>query len=312
MKKFRTVFMGTPEFSVPCLEALTECCEVIGVITQPDKPRGRGQKLQPSPVKVCAEKHNIPVYQPIKVKAEEFTAQLEEMKPELIVVVAFGQILSQRILDIPEYGCINVHASLLPRYRGAAPMQWCLINGESKTGITTMFMDAGLDTGDMLLKHEIEITESMNLSELHDAMMTAGAGLLTKTLEQLSDGTLIREKQVDSNTCYAPMLSKETGRIDWSKSAYDIHNLVRGLDSWPGAYTFRNGEKYKIWRTKVEAGASASSAGEILQADSSGLLVATGNGLLRVLELQAPGGKRMAAGDYLRGHGIALPASFED
>lgn len=304
--------MGTPEFSVPCLEALTECCEVIGVITQPDKPRGRGQKLQPSPVKVCAEKHNIPVYQPIKVKSEEFTAQLEEMKPELIVVVAFGQILSQRILDIPEYGCINVHASLLPRYRGAAPMQWCLINGESKTGITTMFMDAGLDTGDMLLKHEIEITESMNLSELHDAMMTAGAGLLTKTLEQLSDGTLIREKQEDSNTCYAPMLSKETGRIDWSKSASEIHNLVRGLDSWPGAYTFRNGEKYKIWRTKVEAGASASPAGEILQADSRGLLVATGNGLLRVLELQAPGGKRMAAGDYLRGHGIALPASFED
>lgn len=312
MKKFRTIFMGTPEFSVPCLEALTECCEVIGVITQPDKPRGRGQKLQPSPVKVCAEKHNIPVYQPIKVKSEEFTAQLEEMKPELIVVVAFGQILSQRILDIPEYGCINVHASLLPRYRGAAPMQWCLINGESKTGITTMFMDAGLDTGDMLLKHEIEITESMNLSELHDAMMTAGAGLLTKTLEQLSDGTLIREKQEDSNTCYAPMLSKETGRIDWSKSASEIHNLVRGLDSWPGAYTFRNGEKYKIWRTKVEAGASASPAGEILQADSRGLLVATGNGLLRVLELQAPGGKRMAAGDYLRGHGIALPASFED
>lgn len=304
--------MGTPEFSVPCLEALTECCEVIGVITQPDKPRGRGQKLQPSPVKVCAEKRNIPVYQPIKVKSEEFTAQLEEMKPELIVVVAFGQILSQRILDIPEYGCINVHASLLPRYRGAAPMQWCLINGESKTGITTMFMDAGLDTGDMLLKHEIEITESMNLSELHDAMMTAGAGLLTKTLEQLSDGTLIREKQEDSNTCYAPMLSKETGRIDWSKSASEIHNLVRGLDSWPGAYTFRNGEKYKIWRTKVEAGASASPAGEILQADSRGLLVATGNGLLRVLELQAPGGKRMAAGDYLRGHGIALPASFED
>ena len=312
MKKFRTIFMGTPEFSVPCLEALVECCDVIGVITQPDKPRGRGQKLQPSPVKVCAEKHDIPVYQPKKIKDEEFTAKLEEMKPELIVVVAFGQILSQRILDLPEYGCINVHASLLPRYRGAAPMQWCLINGESKSGITTMFMDAGLDTGDMLLKHEIEITESMNLSELHDAMMTAGAGLLTRTLEQLSEGTLVREKQDDSDSCYAPMLTKETGRIDWSKTASEIHNLVRGLDSWPGAYTFRDGEKYKIWRTKVEAGASTLSAGEILQADSHGLLVATGEGVLRILELQAPGGKRMAAGDYLRGHGITLPAHFED
>ncbi|HCB93033.1 MAG TPA: methionyl-tRNA formyltransferase [Selenomonas sp.] len=312
MKKFRTIFMGTPEFSVPCLEALTECCEVIGVITQPDKPRGRGQRLQPSPVKVCAEKHGIPVYQPEKIKTEEFTTRLEEMKPDLIVVVAFGQILSQRILDIPEYGCINVHASLLPRYRGAAPMQWCLINGESKTGITTMFMDAGLDTGDMLLKHEIEISDSMNLSELHDRMMTEGAKLLTQTLKQLSEGTLIREKQEDSDSCYAPMLNKETGRIDWSKSASEIHNLVRGLDSWPGAYTFRNGEKYKIWRTMVEDGTSVSPAGEILQADSHGLLVSTGNGLLRVLELQAPGGKRMPAGDYLRGHGIALPARFED
>ncbi len=304
--------MGTPEFSVPCLSALAGCCDVIGVVTQPDRPRGRGQKLQPSPVKSWAEKHNITVYQPEKIKTDEFTAMLEELKPELMVVVAFGQILSQRILDIPEYGCINVHASLLPRYRGAAPMQWCLINGEPKTGVTTMFMDAGLDTGDMLLKHEVDITDSMNLSELHDTLMEAGADLLIKTLKQLSDDTLPREKQDDSLSCYAPMLNKDTGKIDWTKSACEIHNLVRGLDSWPGAYTFLNGKKYKIWRTQVKEELSSASAGEIIQADAHGLSVAAGKNLVQILELQAPGGKRMSAVDYLRGHGITLPARFED
>lgn len=312
MKRFRVVFMGTPEFAVPCLAALADCCEVIGVVTQPDRPRGRGQKLRPSPVKAWAEAHGLTVYQPEKVKTEEFTAVLEKMEPELIIVVAFGQILSQRILDIPSYGCINVHASLLPRYRGAAPMQWCLINGERKTGVTTMFMDAGLDTGDMLLKSETELSENTNLAELHDTLMEQGASLLRETLERLSEGTLPREKQDPSLSNYAPMLTKDTGKIDWSNSATDIHNLVRGLDSWPGAYTFLNGEKYKIWRTRMTSETSSAAPGELLLADAKGLFAATGRGVLQVLELQAPGGKRMGAGDYLRGHAIELPARFGD
>ena len=311
MKKFRVIFMGTPEFSVPCLAALTEACEVIGVVTQPDRPKGRGQKLRPSPVKTWALEHGLTVYQPEKVKTEEFTTRLESLQPELMIVVAFGQILSQRILDIPTYGCINVHASLLPRYRGAAPMQWCLIHGEKKTGVTTMFMDAGLDTGDMLLKRELDISDRMNLEELHDALMEQGAALLMETLEQLSAGTLPREKQQDELSNYAPMLTKDTGKIDWTKSAWEIHNLVRGLDSWPGAYTFLNGGKYKLWRTQPKEENASATAGEILQADEK-ILVATGKGMLRILELQAPGGKRMRAEDYLRGHKLMLPARFGD
>ncbi len=311
MKRFRVIFMGTPEFSVPCLAALTEQTEVIGVVTQPDRPRGRGQKLVPSPVKAWAVEHGLPVWQPEKVKTEDFVRFLEEQKPELIVVVAFGQILSQRILDIPEYGCINVHASLLPRYRGAAPMQWCLINGEKQTGVTTMFMDAGLDTGDMLLKDVVEISEDMCLEELHDTMKERGAKLLMETLEQLSEGTLEREKQPEDVSEYASMLTRETGHIDWSLSARKIHDLVRGLDSWPGAYTFLDGKKYKIWRTAV-TDRNGGQPGEILQADAKGLYAAAGQGVLRITELQAPGGKRMAAEEYLRGHAIVLPARFED
>ncbi len=224
MKKFRVIFMGTPEFAVPCLAALHEQCEVIGVITQPDKPRGRGQKLMPSPVKAWAVAHALPVYQPEKIKTEEFTAELEALKPDLMIVVAFGQILSQRILDIPPYGCINVHASLLPRYRGAAPMQWCVINGEEKTGVTTMFMDAGLDTGDMLLKKELPIGPDMTLEAVHDGLMAMGAKVLIATLEQLSAWTLPRTPQTGASN-YAPMLTPETGHTDWSTPAQQVHNL---------------------------------------------------------------------------------------
>ena len=310
MKKFRVIFMGTPEFAVPCLAALHETCEVIGVITQPDKPRGRGQKLMPSPVKAWAEAHDLPVWQPAKIKTEEFTAQLEAMKPDLMVVVAFGQILSQRILDIPAYGCINVHASLLPRYRGAAPMQWCVINGEEKTGVTTMFMDAGLDTGDMLLTHELAIGPDMTLEEVHDGLMAMGSQVLIETLEQLSDGTLQRIPQTGESN-YAPMLTKETGHIDWTKPAADVHNLVRGLNSWPGAYTALDGAKYKIWRTRRTGEPAHAAAGTIVKADKKdGLFVAAGDELLEILELQAPGKKKMRAADYLNGHGIALPAAF--
>ena len=310
MKKFRVIFMGTPEFAVPCLAALHETCEVIGVITQPDKPRGRGQKLMPSPVKAWAEAHDLPVWQPAKIKTEEFTAQLEAMKPDLMVVVAFGQILSQRILDIPAYGCINVHASLLPRYRGAAPMQWCVINGEEKTGVTTMFMDAGLDTGDMLLARELAIGPDMTLEEVHDGLMAMGSQVLIETLEQLSDGTLQRIPQTGESN-YAPMLTKETGHIDWTKPAADVHNLVRGLNSWPGAYTALDGAKYKIWRTCRTGEPAHAEAGTIVKADKKdGLLVAAGDELLEILELQAPGKKKMRAADYLNGHGITLPAAF--
>ena len=310
MKKFRVIFMGTPEFAVPCLAALHETCEVIGVITQPDKPRGRGQKLMPSPVKAWAEAHDLPVWQPAKIKTEEFTAQLEAMKPDLMVVVAFGQILSQRILDIPAYGCINVHASLLPRYRGAAPMQWCVINGEEKTGVTTMFMDAGLDTGDMLLTRELAIGPDMTLEEVHDGLMAMGSQVLIETLERLSDGTLQRIPQTGESN-YAPMLTKETGHIDWTKPAADVHNLVRGLNSWSGAYTALDGAKYKIWRTHRTGEPATAEAGTIVKADKKdGLLVAAGDELLEILELQAPGKKKMRAADYLNGHGITLPAAF--
>ena len=304
--------MGPPEFAVPCLAALYEHCDVIGVVTQPDKPRGRGQKLVPSPVKAWAEAHGLPVWQPKRIKEEDFTAFLEEQKPDLMVVVAFGQILSQRILDIPPYGCINVHGSLLPRYRGAAPMQWCVIDGEKKTGITTMFMDAGLDTGDMLLKAEFPIGPDTTLEEVHDGLMALGAKVLIDTLEELSAGTLKRIPQTGESN-YAPMLTKETGHIHWQDRAQKIHNLVRGLDSWPGAYTFLAGKKYKIWRTRCTTEKTEAQPGTILRADKKeGLFVAAGDGVLEITELQAPGKKRMAAKDYLNGHAIALPATFED
>ena len=304
--------MGTPEFAVPCLAALYEHCDVIGVVTQPDKPRGRGQNLVPSPVKAWAEAHGLPVWQPKRIKEEDFTAFLEEQKPDLMVVVAFGQILSQRILDIPPYGCINVHGSLLPRYRGAAPMQWCVIDGEKKTGITTMFMDAGLDTGDMLLKAEFPIGPDTTLEEVHDGLMALGAKVLIDTLEELSAGTLKRIPQTGESN-YAPMLTKETGHIHWQDCAQKIHNLVRGLDSWPGAYTFLAGKKYKIWRTRCTTEKTEAQPGTILRADKKeGLFVAAGDGVLEITELQAPGKKRMAAKDYLNGHAIALPATFED
>ena len=297
---------------MPCLAALYEHCDVIGVVTQPDKPRGRGQKLVPSPVKAWAEAHGLPVWQPKRIKEEDFTAFLEEQKPDLMVVVAFGQILSQRILDIPPYGCINVHGSLLPRYRGAAPMQWCVIDGEKKTGITTMFMDAGLDTGDMLLKAEFPIGPDTTLEEVHDGLMALGAKVLIDTLEELSAGTLKRIPQTGESN-YAPMLTKETGHIHWQDRAQKIHNLVRGLDSWPGAYTFLAGKKYKIWRTRCTTEKTEAQPGTILRADKKeGLFVAAGDGVLEITELQAPGKKRMAAKDYLNGHAIAQPATFED
>ena len=310
MKRLRTVFMGTPEFAVPCLARLSEISEVVGVVTQPDKKRGRGQKLTPSPVKAFAQAHDLPVYQPQKVREEEFAAELERLAPELIVVVAFGQILPQRVLDIPPLGCINVHASLLPRYRDAAPMQRCLMAGETVTGVTTMFMDAGLDTGDMLLRKEVAIDADMTLETLHDTLSDIGAELLVETIEALTADTLTRTKQDDGASCYAAMLTKETGKIDWTKSAVELHNLVRALDSWPGAYAELDGKTYKIWRTRVLDGEPGGAPGEVLRRTERGLAVSAGTGAIEILELQAPGKKRMAAADYLRGHAIPEHSVF--
>ena len=316
MNKVRTLFMGTPDFSVPCLEKLLtmEQLAVVGAVTQPDKPRGRGKKLTPSPVKVSAKKNNLPVYQPVRIKNDEdFLRQLrEEIRPELIIVVAFGQILPAEVLNLPEYGCVNVHASLLPKYRGAAPMQRVIMDGENITGVTTMLMDIGLDTGDMLEKSQLTIGPDMTLEELHDALSLQGAELMKTTIEKILDGTVVRTKQDDSLSCYAKMIEKDTGAIDWSRTTAEIHNLVRALDSAPGAFTSLGEEKYKIWRTKpADLPADGKAPGDILRADGKGLLVKTGDGVIEVLELQAPAKKRMKAADYLRGHALELPAKFE-
>lgn len=311
LERLRTVFMGTPLFAVPCLKTLHAISDVAAVVTQPDKPRGRGQRMTPSPVKAYAVEEGLPVFQPNKVKETAFMETLQKVQPDLIVVVAFGQILPSAILDLPRYGCINVHASLLPRYRGAAPMQRCLMAGEKRTGVTTMYMDAGLDTGDMLQKAEVPIGPDMTLAELHDTLMARGAALLETTIEALTAGTLRREAQDDAMANYAPMIEKETGRIDWSKSAVELHNLVRALDSWPGAYTFFAGKPYKIWRTRRIDGASRTAPGEMEPFTGTGLFVGTGEGRLEILELQAPGKKRMNALDYLRGHALPMGASFQ-
>lgn len=310
MSKLKTIFMGTPDFAVPCLEVLQAKTEVLAVITQPDRPKGRGHNLQASPVKQKALEYNLPVLQPEKIKTEEFTAELEKLQPDLIVVVAFGQILSQRILDIPPLGCVNVHASLLPRYRGAAPIHWSIINGEKETGVTTMLMDAGLDTGDMLLKDKVTITEEMTTEELHDQLMAMGGKLLAETIDGLANGTITPEKQDDSISNYAGMLNKETGHIDWSKSAVEIHNLIRGLNSWPVAWSMKDGKNYKFWRTKVENNNSDKAPGTVVELRKNSFCLATGEGLLEVLEIQPPSKKRMSAGDLLRGHGVAVGDIF--
>ena len=296
MEKLKVIFMGTPEFAVASLSALSEVAEVILVVTQPDRPRGRGQKLQPSPVKVFAEKKSLPILQPQKIKSPEVVAELKKFPADLIVVVAFGQILSQEILDLPKFGAINVHASLLPKYRGAAPIEWSLINGETVTGITTMQMDAGLDTGDILLKTEVEISAEMILPELREKLQDAGAKLLVETLQQIKNLKPVKQDNALSN--YAPMLTKDLGRIDWQKSAQEIHNLVRGL--YGGAFTFLDGEKIKIWRTRL-AETLQLEVGEI-KIIGDKFFAGTGAGVLEVLEIQAPNARKMSVADFLRGH----------
>ncbi|MBM6833320.1 methionyl-tRNA formyltransferase [Megamonas hypermegale] len=297
------IFMGTPDFAVPCLDKLHQNYNVTAVITQPDRPKGRGQHLAKSPVKVYAEEHNLPVYQPEKIKTAEFTEKLRQMQPDLIIVVAFGQILSQEILDIPKFGCINVHASLLPRWRGAAPIHWSIIGGDTETGVTTMYMDAGLDTGDMILKAKTVITPEMTTAQLHDALMMQGADLLIETIQSIENGTVSREKQDDSLSCYAKMLNNDNCRIDWTKSAQEIHDLVRGLNSWPIAYTTLNGKKFKIWQTKiVDADTTGKTPGQIIDLTKKGIIVATGNGAIELLQIQPPNKAKMPASSYINGH----------
>lgn len=301
MTGWRIIFMGTPYFACPTLQILLERGEnVVGVFTQPDRPKGRGQKLQPPPVKELALQHDIPVYQPLKVRVPEVIAQIRDLKPDLIVVVAFGQILPKALLDIPPHGCVNVHASLLPRYRGAAPLNWCIVNGESETGVTTMLMDVGLDTGPMLLKRATPIGPDEEISSLHDRMSALGATLLGETLDGLKAGSITPEPQDDAQSCYAPLLKKETGLIDWNRSAQQIHNLVRGLASWPGAYTFLQDQPLKVHRTNLGSGSGP--AGTVLNTTPEGIEVACGQGSLLIRDLQAAGSRRMDAASFLAGH----------
>jgi methionyl-tRNA formyltransferase len=310
MTGWRIIFMGTPAFACPTLQTLLDRNEqIVAVYTQPDRPKGRGQKLQPPPVKELACAHDIPVFQPPKVRAAEVIDQIRELQPDLIVVVAFGQILPKALLDIPPYGCVNVHASLLPRYRGAAPLNWCLVNGETETGVTTMLMDVGLDTGPMLLKKATPIEPDEGIDTLHDRMAALGADLLAETLDGLAAGSIIPESQDDAASCYAPLLKKEHGQISWYKPALAIHNLVRGLAIWPGAVTRLQGEPLKLFRTAV--GNASGRPGEILSADKNGIEVACGQGSLLITELQAAGARRMDAASFLAGHPLAVGSILE-
>lgn len=290
---------------MPSLEALLTKHEVVLVVTQPDKPKGRGKKMVPTPVKACALEHGIPVLQPEKVKEPEFVEQLRSYEPDLIAVTAFGQILSEPILEMPKYGCINVHGSLLPKYRGAAPMQWSIIDGEKVTGITTMYMAKGLDSGDMLLKAEVEITDEDTFATIHDKMAVTGANLLLDTLDQLEAGTLERIPQDHDAATYAPMITKETGHIDWSKNRQDIINLIRGLNPVPAAYTIYEEEVLKIFGAVIsDVQVDDAANGEIVAVVKKGFVVKCGDGCLLITEVQARGGKRMMTDAYLRGHAM--------
>ena len=301
----KVIFMGTPDFSVGTLEALVLAgYEVVLAVTQPDKPKGRGKEMQFTPVKECALKYNIPVYQPRRVREPECIEELRKYEADIMVVVAFGQILPKEILEMAPYGCVNVHASLLPKYRGAAPIQWAIIDGETVTGVTTMQMNEGLDTGDMLLKTEVIIEEKETGGSLHDKLADAGAKLCIETLKGLEEGRITPIPQGETTTSYAKMLDKKLGNIDWSKPAESIERLIRGLSPWPSAYTDWNGKVMKIWDATVVEEISDAEIGTIVKVDKDAFCVQTGEGFLRVCELQIPGKKRMDAGAFLRGYQV--------
>lgn len=299
----RIIFMGTPDFSVGTLEAILAAGhQVAAVVTQPDKPKGRGKALQATPVKEAALAHGLTVYQPRKVREDSFLEELKKINPDVIVVVAFGQIIPRTILELPKFGCINVHASLLPKYRGAAPIQWAVIDGEEVSGVTIMRMDAGLDTGDMLSKVEVPLAEDETGGSLFDKLSEAGARQLVQTLDRLEDGTVQPEKQPEeSPTGYARMITKADGLIDWTKDAKSIERLIRGLNPWPSAFTRLEGKNLKIWKAAVQEQDSGLAPGTVVSAGREGLSVQTGQGRLNILELQLEGKKRMEADAFLRG-----------
>lgn len=302
----KIVFMGTPEFAVPALEEIIKKYNVEAVFTQPDKPKGRGQKLQFSPVKETAIKYNIPVYQPTRLRGDEESFNvLKSIKPDLIIVIAYGQILPLSILEIPRLGCVNVHASLLPELRGAAPIQWAIINGNSKTGNTTMFMAEGIDTGDMLLKSELMIGEEETADELHDRLSLDGVQLLINTIEGLNNNTIKPEKQNDELSTHASMLKKELGHVDWNNTSDKIHCLIRGVTPWPGAYSYYEDKMIKICKAvKNSNNKSYDNPGQILEATKNGIEVACKEGSIIIKELQEVGSKRMDAAAYLNGHNM--------
>ena len=306
----KIVFMGTPDFATESLKALDKAnYDVLGVVTNPDRPKGRGMKLIASPVKQYAEDRGMKIYQPKKVKGNtEFIEELKRQNPDVICVVAYGKILPKEVLEIPKYGCINVHGSLLPKYRGAAPIQWSILNGDKTTGVTTIYMDEGMDSGDMILKKEVEIGENETTGELWDRLSKIGADLLVKTLKEIENGTAPREKQSNEFTM-APMLSKDMAKINWQEqSAEQIKNLVRGLNPIMGAYTFVNNKKIKLWKVEVKPSNQKFKDfenGSVLLADSkNGLELKAKDGTIKVIELQGENGKRMKAEDYLRGNKI--------
>lgn len=305
------VFMGTPHFAVPCLEALIENnYNVSAVVSQPDKPVGRGGKISFPPIKELALSHNIKVYQPEKVREPEFIETLKRIKPDLIVVVAFGQILPVDILNIPLLGCINVHASLLPKYRGAAPIQWSIINGESVTGVTTMYMDKGMDTGDTILKRELEIGGEQTGEELFNDLSNLGAKALIETIKLIENKTAPRNVQEHELATYAPMLKKEDGLIDWNKSAKEIKNIIRGTYPWPGAYTFHNGQRMKVFSVSIDPKNTDHSPGTIVNIDKEFIYVQTGDGIIIIKEIQFDNSKRMTVKDYIVGHSIDTKTLF--
>lgn len=297
--------MGTPDFAVPSLKKLIDVgYNVSAVVTQPDKPKGRGKKLLFPPVKEYALENNIEVLQPQKIKKnQEIFDKIKTLNPDFIIVVAYGKILPEEILNIPKHGCINVHASLLPKYRGAAPINWAIINGEKETGITTMYMEKGLDTGDILMQRAIPILYDDNAETVHDKLAQLGGEVLIETLERLKNGTLEPTKQNDNYATYAPILEKSMGQIDWSKNADDIRNLIRGLRPWPGTYTYYNGNILKIWSAVVVGDQSDAKPGTILESGKN-LVVKCGLNALKILEIQSEGTRKMSIGEYLRGHNI--------
>ncbi|WP_298000117.1 methionyl-tRNA formyltransferase [uncultured Phascolarctobacterium sp.] len=304
----RIVFIGTPDFAVGSLQALCESGkhEIVGVVTQPDRPKGRGNKMLMTPVKEYALEQGLTVYQPQKVKTPEFVQTLRELQPELIVVAAFGQFLSREILELPPHGCINVHASLLPKYRGAAPIQYAIIKGEKESGVTIMQMDIGMDTGAMLEKVVVPIAENTTMGELHDALREQGAALLLKVIDDIAAGTAVAEPQNDAEATYATLLDRSMEHIDWTKSAQEVHNLIRGFNPAPSTFTkLPNGKSLKIWGSRLTEKKSEAAAGTVVEAGKHSFFVACGSGVLEITEVQPESKKRMAAQVFLNGRGVA-------